>query len=121
MHNVTVNLYECLHCKGEGTCRNAENGASCAVCIKRNELRGKSYSGLICGSCGGIGKAEPFTERLNKRMGPLLALVLVVGLLFMVSCAALFKSTYFSEILTFASTIIGLIVGFYFSTKAMKL
>ncbi|EGG99742.1 hypothetical protein imdm_751 [gamma proteobacterium IMCC2047] len=38
----------------------------------------------MCGSCGGIGQAEPLTERMNKRMAPLLAIVLTIGLLVMI-------------------------------------
>lgn len=120
MHNVTANLYECLHCKGEGTCRNAENGSSCAGCIKRNELKGKSYTGLICGSCGGIGKADPMTERIDKRTGPILALGTVFGLLALVFFSMLLSSTFFSQIIAFSGSIIGSIIGFYFSGKSFK-
>ena len=120
MHNVTANLYECLHCKGEGTCRNAENGTSCASCIKRNELKGKSYTGLICQSCGGIGKADPMTERIDKRAGPVMAITLVLGLLALIFASMLMQSSYFSQILAFSSAILGSIVGFYFSSKPIK-
>jgi hypothetical protein len=120
MHNVIANLYECLHCKGEGTCRNAENGASCAACIKRNELKGTSYTGLICQSCGGIGKADPMTERIDKRAAPLLALGTVFGLLIIVATSAFISSPHFSQIIAFAGAIIGSIIGFYFSGKQIK-
>ncbi|OUS27402.1 molecular chaperone DnaJ [Gammaproteobacteria bacterium 45_16_T64] len=117
MQNVKANLYECFHCKGEGTCLTGANGASCAACIKKNELKGKEFFGLICGSCGGIGKAEPLTERMNKRMAPILAIVLVVSLLALIFWAALVKSTHFSELLAFSGAIVGSIMGFYFSGK----
>ena len=115
MHDIKVNLYECFHCKGEGTCTTGENSSSCAACIKRNELKGKSLYGLMCGSCGGIGKAEPVTERMNKRLAPILAITLVVALLFLIFWAAFSESTHFSELLAFSSAIIGSVVGFYFS------
>lgn len=118
MQNVKANLYECLHCKSEGTCRNGLDGESCAACIKRNDLKGKSYTGLVCGSCAGIGKSEPLTERMDKRMAPILAIVLVFGLLFLIFWAALAKSEFFSQILAFASAIIGSVVGFYFSSRS---
>ncbi len=121
MHDIKSNLYECFHCKGEGTCTNGEDGKSCAACIKRNELKGKDYTGLICGSCGGIGKTEPMTERMNKRLAPMLAIVLVVGLLIIIFWAAVTKSPYFSELLAFSSAIIGSIVGFYYSGKVARL
>jgi positive regulator of sigma E activity len=71
----------------------------------------------MCGSCGGIGQAEPLTERMNKRMAPLLAILLTISLLLMIASAAVFKSTYFSELLAFGSAIIGAVVGFYFSNN----
>lgn len=117
MHEIKANLYECFHCKGEGTCTSGENSSSCAACIKRNDLKGKTFYGLLCGSCGGIGQAEPLTERMNKRLAPMLAIVLVVALLFLIFWAALSESTHFSELLAFSSAIIGSVVGFYFSGK----
>ena len=120
MYNVSANLYDCLHYKGDGTCRNGEDGKSCAACIKRNELKGNSHKGLICGSCGGIGKADPMTERIDKRMGPVLAFGLTFGLLILIIIFGFFKSDLFPQILAFASAIIGSIVGFYFSGKSMR-
>ena len=117
MHDVKVNLYECFHCKGEGTCSSGENGNSCASCIKRSELKGSTFYGLLCGSCGGIGKAEPLTERMNKRLAPMLAIILVVSLLALIFWAAFANSTHFSELLAFSSAIIGSVAGFYFSGK----
>ena len=87
-------------------------------CIKKNDLKGKSYTGLLCGSCGGIGTAEPLTERMNKRTTPLLAIFLCVILLFMICLAAFSKSEYFLELLAFASAIIGTVCGFYFSSAS---
>lgn len=75
----------------------------------------------MCGSCGGIGQAEPLTERMNKRMAPLLAIVLTIGLLVIISFAAIFKSQYFSELLAFGSAIIGAVAGFYFSNNRENL
>lgn len=115
MNNLSVNLYECRHCEGQGTCRNGKEGNTCAACIKRNDLTGKDHYGLLCGSCGGIGKAEPMTERMNKRIAPALAIVLVVSLLIMIGFSSATRSSYFSELLAFSSAIIGSLVGFYFS------
>jgi hypothetical protein len=115
MNNITANLFDCKHCEGTGTCRNGKDGCSCAVCIKRNELPKNEYFGLACGSCGGIGKAEPTTERMNKRIAPALAITLVVSLLVMISFSSIMQNKYFSELLAFSSAIIGSLVGFYFS------
>jgi hypothetical protein len=74
----------------------------------------------MCGSCGGIGQAEPLTERMNKRVAPMLAIVLTMFLLAMISFTALFRSQYFTEILAFGSAIIGSVIGFYFSSKQYR-
>jgi len=72
------------------------------------------------GSCGGIGQAEPLTERMNKRAAPMLAILLTISLLTMIAAAALFKSQHFSELLAFGSAIIGSVSGFYFSSRQYK-
>ncbi len=122
--NVVSTLYECKHCSGTGTCQNGPDGFSCAACIKKNELgfwSRRQHKGLMCGACGGIGRAEPLTERMNKRIAPVLAIVLTFSLIIMVSLAALLNSTHFNELLAFSSAIIGTVVGFYFSSKSTKL
>ena len=123
MTDIIVNLHECKHCGGSGTCKNGADGSSCLVCAKRNELHfweyfnRKNLNGLLCGSCGGIGKAEPLTERMHKRMPVVLAFILVCGPLLIISLAAYFESPYFSELLTFSSVVIGSVSGYYFSNK----
>ncbi len=117
---VTANLHECKHCTGTGTCTSAQDGASCYACAVRNEIpiwRRKKQYGLMCGSCGGIGKAEPMTERINKRIAPLLAIYLSIALVVFVILAAFSENKFFSEILAFSSAIIGAVVGFYFSNR----
>lgn len=122
--DVTANLHDCRHCSGKGTCTTGKDASSCYACAKRNELplwRRKNQYGLMCGSCGGIGKAEPMTERINKRIAPLLALYLSITLIVMIFVAALTKSPYFSELLAFCSAIIGTVAGFYFSSRNSRL
>ena len=119
MKEMTVNLYECRHCDGLGTCKSGENGASCLACYKKNELpflSRKNQFGLLCGSCGGIGKAEPLTERMHNRIAPMLAVIMVFSLLVIISVAAFNESPFFSELLAFSSAIIGSVIGFYFSS-----
>jgi len=48
-------------------------------------------------------------------MAPMLAIFLVVGLLVIISVAALIESPFFSELLAFSSAIIGSVIGYYFS------
>jgi hypothetical protein len=120
---VVLTLYECKHCSGAGTCTNGEGSASCLACAKKHELhfwQQRGQRGLMCGSCGGIGQAEPLTERMNKRIAPMLAIVLTIFLLVIISVAALLKSQHFSELLAFGSAIIGSVVGFYFSSRPSR-
>lgn len=105
---------------GTGTCTTGDNHHSCRACIKRSELpfwQRKNQSGIICSVCGGLGMAEPTTDRMNKRITPLLAIYLsafIIGLLFY---ALITKSQHFSEILAFSSAIIGSVTGYFFSSK----
>lgn len=115
---ITANLHDCKHCSGTGTCKNGKDSTSCLACAKRNELwywQRSGQQGLLCASCGGIGKAEPYTERLNKRAAPLLAILLVFSIIMLIFVTALMKSPFFSEILAFSSAITGSVAGFYFS------
>lgn len=118
MHQIKSNLYPCAHCSGVGTCKNGINEFSCAVCIKDNELKGKEFAGLPCGVCGGIGQAEPRTERINKRMPAILGFMVVFLLMFGVFLSAVLKSPYFSEVLAFSGTLIGTVLGFYYSDRS---
>lgn len=120
MHEIRSNLYTCAHCASEGTCKSGLNGLSCAVCIKEHELKGKEHAGLPCGVCGGIGQAEPRTERIAKRMPALLGFVVVFPLIMGVFVAALLKSPYFSELLAFSGTTIGTVLGFYYSARGNR-
>lgn len=115
--DIISNLYRCAHCQESGTCSSGENNESCSLCVKRNELKGKGHVGLACGICGGLGQAEPMTERMNKRITPILSLAIVFPLLAMIWWAMAFRSDYFNEILAFSGAIIGTVVGFYFSAR----
>ena len=116
-HEIKSNLYPCAHCNQTGTCNSGENNASCLACIKANDLKSKNACGLMCGSCNGIGLAEPRTERMNKRIKPVLAMVIILCLLFGIYLSAIFQSSFFSEILAFSGTLLGSIVGYYFSIR----
>ncbi|WP_090498265.1 hypothetical protein [Pseudomonas borbori] len=111
------NLHQCAHCAGTGTCSNNSAGESCAVCIKKNELRKGQYFGLSCGTCGGLGKTDTVTYRMTHRTQPMLASMLVVISLTLVTIFGLGKSPYFHEIMAFCTTLIGGVTGYYFSNK----
>lgn len=121
MTEPSVNLHDCSHCKGTGTCDNGENGYSCSVCAKEQGFyfywNRKNHKGLPCCVCGGMGRTEATTDRLNKRMAPALAMYLSGMLLLVVILALITNSPHFSEILAFCSAIIGSVTGFYFSNR----
>lgn len=116
--DVKANLHPCAHCERTGTCSRAANGATCAACVNSNDLKGSGHVGLPCGICGGLGHAEPKTERINKRMQPILALLTLYILMAAVLVSAAVKSPYFSEILAFASPLIGVVLAFYFTARS---
>jgi hypothetical protein len=90
------------------------------VCIKEHELKGREHGGLPCAVCGGIGQAEPKTERIAKRMPALLGFVVVFPLMMGIFVAAVLQSPHFSELLAFAGTTIGTVLGFYYSDRRSK-
>jgi len=120
MQDVTANLYDCAHCGKSGTCTNGGEGCSCAACIKYHELKGTLYRGLACGTCGGLGKGEPYTERMNKRIQPMMAIILVLISFMALMTSLLIQSPHFSEVLAFVSTLIGGVAGFYFSQRGLQ-
>lgn len=116
--DIRANLYPCAHCGRTGTCTTAANGASCAYCVKAHELEGDGHVGLPCGTCGGLGHAEPGTEKINKRVQPLLGLLVVYVLLIGVFVSAILQSKYFSEILAFSGPLVGVVLAFYFTSRS---
>lgn len=117
MQEVRSNLYPCRHCEETGVCKSGPNGSSCLACAKYHELKGKEFVGLACGTCGGLGQSEPVTERMNKRVKPLLAMLIVFLLLLSVFILALINNPHFPEFLAFASTLIGGVTAFYFNSR----
>lgn len=116
MPEVKANLYPCRHCKESGTCNSGKDGSSCQACVKNHELKGKQpHFGLACGTCNGIGQAEPTTERMNKRIKPMLALGIVFLVLMFTFALAATNNQYFTEFLAFAGTLMGSVTAFYFS------
>ena len=116
----SVTYYDCKHCSSTGTWTNGEEVTSCRACAKVYVLsfwRRSGQVGLVCGCCRGLGKAEPFTDRLNKRVAPVLAVLLCFGVLTLILVTSIFNHQSFSEILAFGSTIIGALTGFYFSNN----
>lgn len=121
MNEPSVNLHDCAHCNGTGTCDNGEDGYSCTVCAKEQGIffywKPKKHKGLACSVCGGMGRTEATTDRLNKRMAPALAIYMTVMLFLLIMISLLLNSQYFSQILAFSSAILGSVTGFYFSSR----
>jgi len=120
MHNIKANLYNCAHCGGSGTCKNGENETSCLMCSKENEIKGHGHRGLPCSVCGGIGQAEPRTERINKRMPALLGFSVVFILIISLIITAVLNSQYFNQLQSFSGPIVGAIIGYYFSNRSIR-
>ncbi len=122
----STKLYECKHCAGTGTCATA-NGTSCGKCI--NEARLKSFMpfskqndevgniGLVCSVCDGLGIAQTKTDKINSRAQFRLALWITIPVLLIGLVMIVIHSQYFSQYLTFSSTLIASITGFYFGNR----
>ena len=87
------------------------------MCIKHHELKGTGHFGLPCGTCGGLGQAEPGTERITKRYPVILSFLIVYPLFAGLLLAATYRGEYFTPLLAFAGPLLGGIVGFYFKGK----
>jgi hypothetical protein len=114
---------QCAHCKSTGTCTTGgSDGTSCAVCVRKQRLpskcEGLRYSGVVCSVCSGLGQVEPFTARLQHRIVPLLAIVIVYVALGLVWSRS--GKENFHELLAFAGTLIGSVTGFYFGGRLAK-
>src|SRR5690554_3100965 len=114
-------LYPCNHCKETGTCTNGNNDSSCLSCLKKNTVypweRKKHSRGIICGVCGGLGKTELMTARMNERTKPMLALWGLVVLPLLILFSLIYKSDLSGTVVTLAGTLMGSIVTYYFSIK----
>lgn len=115
-------LHNCAHCNNTGVCKSGENGSSCYVCAKKNELRlwlfkPKTYYGLACGTCGGLGKTDTLTHRMNNRTQPLIAWLMVCLCFLLVAIFGITDSKNFTAVLTLCSTILGGIIAYYFNNQ----
>ncbi len=117
---IQARLIPCAHCEGKGICHSGKDESSCEICTRKVRLFGissRKIYGIVCSVCYGGGVVEPMTERLNKRIEPLLAIILVYVALFMVWFMATVNNQHFPAILAFSSTLIGSITGYYFGGK----
>lgn len=119
-----VNLNECKHCSGTGTCSTVD-GKSCGKCIQEAKLKTLTSffsnnnnigdTGLVCGVCDGLGQAQTKTNKINSRARFSLALWITLPVL--IIAVILKDSSNFPAYLTFAGTLIASITGFYFAHR----
>ena len=124
-------LYHCNHCSGSGTCSNGANGNSCVVCVKRRQGMGEiprywgfqrkryleSFTGLACGCCGGIGKAEIMTARINGRITSVLGIIMPFFLILLTFLSSASGNTRLFDVFsTLACSVTGTVIGYYFSS-----
>jgi hypothetical protein len=85
--------------------------------VKKNELRGSPHVGLACGTCNGLGRTDSQTYRLLHRTQPTLALLIVSFSFLAIFAFGLLSSPYFHEVMAFCTTVVGGVIGFYFSSR----
>ena len=120
MENQIQNIHDCAHCKGTGTCSHGKEGEACAACIKKNELKNGTYYGLACGTCGGLGKTDTVTSRINNRATPLLGMLITIFCFLMIILFGFAGNKYFSEVLALCGTLLGAVTGHYFGRRSEK-
>jgi hypothetical protein len=87
--------------------------------MKSFKIKGVHH-GLVCSVCGGVGFVELKTDRINRRITSLLAVLIVYFALALIGLLAATNNQYFSEMLAFSGTLIGSITGFYFNKNSSK-
>lgn len=108
----TPKTVACAHCQGLGSCRNGEDGASCGVCAGRHKITASAV-GLVCGVCQGRGRVAASPP--PPGVLPLLALsTAYVALGLVAYCVG--KDS-FHEVLAFAATLTGCVVGYFFAGR----
>jgi hypothetical protein len=111
---MEVNLYDCPHCKGTGTCT-VDNNCSCFTCLKDAKADKESRL-VICSVCEGSGKIESKSERLRNRTPFfIVAIVLIIFYLYTLSHAT--DREMFEKIFPVVASLTTMIVTFYFSKR----
>jgi hypothetical protein len=111
---------KCAHCNGTGKCENGEEGNACHTCARKARFfffrcyAGK-VKGAICSRCSGDGDIETYTDSLNERIRPALAMTLLPVLILVP--VAMHESEQFSALLAFCSSLAGAIVTHFYANK----
>ena len=104
----------CAHCDATGKCCSGRDGESCGVCLRKSQpLFGPQIPagsvGLVCSVCKGFVYLEPTSIRLEKRIVPVLAMLIVYVALALVLLYATPEK--FDQILAFAGRLIVALLG----------
>lgn len=110
----------CAHCKGTGTCSTGIDEFSCHECARSSRFwLFRFYAGKLkgckCSRCEGDGSKEPYTQSLNERVRPALAIVLLPTLI--IIPVTMHESAQFTAILAFCSSLAGSMVTYFFGSK----
>jgi len=105
---------DCSHCDCSGVCT-VDNGTSCGTCLKEAGLNGDSKI-VKCEVCSGVGKVEPKTERLARRI-PVLIIFVVLGVFYYYIAIHATDSDRFDQIFPLVGSLTTMIVTFYFARK----
>jgi len=121
----------CKHCSSTGTCKNAQDRRSCAVCREHwkekwlktyqksheatPELKDLDSDGLVCSVCEGLGVVEMQSSSWDYRFPGYLAIIFIFAAFGLIFYFYNDKGNGgFQQVLVFASTLIGSVTGYYF-------
>jgi hypothetical protein len=70
--------------------------------------------------CKGRGVAESFSDKLERRVAPFVAISIIMGILLLAAFIAKSQQELRPQVLTLAGTLGGAVTGYYFSGKGSK-
>ena len=114
IEKVRVNLFDCPHCGGKGTCLVAEGG-SCGTCLKDAKVKVEAKI-VKCGICKGIGKVESKTDGLLSGM-PFIIVMIVLFVFYLYAGINVTRPEKFEQIFPLVGSLTTMIVTFYFARK----
>ena len=117
---------DCAHCNKSGTCHTGIDASSCERCTSRirrwtlNFASRAPAKGLVCSVCWGTGRVQPFSDKLQDRFPALFAIGLTLSLMLGSVATAAWAPTQLEKVLTFTTTLLSSITGFYFGNRTQS-
>lgn len=114
---------KCGHCKGKGTCASGEKKDSCDACVSHlnkwrfKDIDVKSRKGLPCSICHGLGETVRFTEDLQDRIVPILAVAIVIAIFGILAAMSSGDNGHRAAIITVLGTLGGSVTSYYFASS----